>query len=177
MSRLACATSRLLIFAILLTLISLGAWALAADLPSLDPATLSPQHPTPNTQHPARRPLLSHNEQSLPRGEGMAIASAERRGSDTRIVIPAAWMDQNGDRVDDRLEATYRRTRQAGLQAENAPPAADLMIALDHAPTASDLARYQALGAAQVEGWGDLVYAVRSSRTMSNRCPAARAWP
>lgn len=94
---------------------------------------------------------------------------------DTRLVVVPAWMDRNGNRVADTLERKYRTRRQAGLQAPGAPAAADLLICLDHAPSPADTARYQALGARNIERWSDLVYALRARFPVSQLSPEALA--
>lgn len=86
---------------------------------------------------------------------GSALPSAPR------LIQGPAWRDRNENRIDDRLERSYRRTGQAGLQPHGTLKVADLMICLDHAPTAGDMARYRSMGALAVEGWSDLVDVVR----------------
>lgn len=92
---------------------------------------------------------------------------------DRRIVQPPAGMDQNHDRVDDRLQALYRRDGRAGLQVPGAPPSVDILLGLDHAPTPEDLARYRAMGTTALESWGDLVYAIRARFPATALPPAA----
>jgi outer membrane protein assembly factor BamB/subtilisin family serine protease len=95
----------------------------------------------------------------------------EATARDPRVVVAPRTGDRNGNRVDDRLEAAYRRDRTAGLQSRHSAPAADLILCLDHAPTAADLAHYRRMGATRLESWSDLVYAIRA------RFPAAQLPP
>jgi outer membrane protein assembly factor BamB/subtilisin family serine protease len=92
---------------------------------------------------------------------------------DANVIVPPAELDRNGNHVADALEAAYRKNGKAGLQSKAGPPTVDVMICLDHAPTAADLARYQALGATKLEAWSDLVYVIRARFPAALLPPAA----
>src|SRR5437868_2726965 len=114
MSRFPRLVARLLLFSLFLfTFLGVGCWVLGVEA-------------APDASPPLRSTL-----NALPVSD------------DPHVVRGPAWMDRNGDRVDDRLEQRYRRDGKAGLQQPGAPPVADVMICLDHAPTAADLARCQ----------------------------------
>src|SRR5438105_4677755 len=98
MTRVSRVGSRLLFFAG----VGIGCWVLGVGAGAWGVEAIGHQHPTPNTQHP---PLASRSP-----------LNASPLLDDTRVVRAPAWMDRNGDRVDDRLEALYRRSGSAGLQ-------------------------------------------------------------
>src|SRR5438445_7307776 len=100
MTRLSRAAARLLFIAALLACLGvevLGCWGVEARWSRSVPNTSTPQHlNTPTPQHFALDASVD-----LP---------------DPHVVHGPAWMDRNGDRVDDRLEQLYRRDHKAGLQ-------------------------------------------------------------
>src|SRR5262249_13038042 len=130
------AVLRLLFSAVLLSLLGIPGvtpWASGLESGFAADSALTTQRPTPNAQR------------STLNAQG-PTPNAQRLTPDAHIVHPPAWMDRNGNHVEDRLERVYRAQGKAGLQAPGAPPVADLMLCLDHPPTAEDLARFQAMG-------------------------------
>lgn len=67
--------------------------------------------------------------------------------ADRRVVRPGREFDRNGDKIADRV--------QAGVESQG------LLVALDHAANAGDLARIRALGGIVRGSWSALVYVVQ----------------
>ncbi|UCH35496.1 MAG: hypothetical protein JSV65_03860, partial [Armatimonadota bacterium] len=88
----------------------------------------------------------------------MGLMTCASAASDPRIVDPSV-VDTDGDKISDFLAEKVADESMATMQAEGAT-LADLIVSLDHAPTAADVGAVQSLGGSVPDTWKDLVYAI-----------------
>jgi hypothetical protein len=83
-------------------------------------------------------------------------------GPDPRVIMPAASLDRNHNRIADRLEDPTRLPSTSG----------GLLVSLDHPPAAADFQRVRGLGCTVVKNWDRLVYLMHVQIPANANVPA-----
>ncbi|KPJ62699.1 hypothetical protein AMK68_04605, partial [candidate division KD3-62 bacterium DG_56] len=91
-------------------------------------------------------------------------------GNDPRVVRVSPAVDRDGDRIADSLE---RRAASGRAVLLSGTASLDLLVALDHPPTAADRDAVTTAGARYLRSYSALVYAMRVALPVTRRDPAA----